>query len=106
MPQCNRKYSNGAAKTRKKKESIKVDEKCKGLLDRFVVEASGTGEPTEESADSSTQVVNRSYACLVHNRMCHTQNSSFVKMRLINTCFRTFIFLSRDFFFMSLKLKG
>jgi len=27
-----------------------VDEKCKGLLDRFVVVASGTGEPTEESA--------------------------------------------------------
>ena len=27
-----------------------VDEKCKGLLDRFVVVASGTGKPTEESA--------------------------------------------------------
>jgi len=30
-------------------------------LDRFVVVASGTGEPTEESAGSSTQVVNSSY---------------------------------------------
>ena len=34
-------------KTRKKYESIKVDEICKGLLDRFVIVASGTGEPTE-----------------------------------------------------------
>jgi len=68
MPQCNRKYPNGAAKTRKKWESINVDEKCKGLLDRFVVVASGTGEPSEETAGSSTQVVNSSYACLVHNQ--------------------------------------
>jgi len=83
---------------------MKVDEKCKGLLDRFVVVASGTGEPTEENAGSSTQVVNSSYVCLVHNQMCHSlhKNSSFVKMRLKNTCFRTFIFLSKDFFFMSL----
>ena len=82
------------------KERIKTDEKCKGLLDRFVVVSVGTGEPTEESAAASTQVVDSSHA---HKQMCHTQNSSFVKMRLINTCFRTFIFLSRDFFFMSLK---
>jgi len=45
MPQFNRKYPSGAEKTRKKQESIKIDEKCEGLLDRFVV-ASGTGEPT------------------------------------------------------------
>jgi len=31
---------------------MKIDEKCKGLLDRFVIVASGTGEPTEESAGS------------------------------------------------------
>ena len=48
-----------------------------------------------------TQVVSSSYVCLVHNQMCHTQNSSFVKMRLINTCFRSFIFLSKDLFFVS-----
>jgi len=45
---------------------MKVDEKCKGLLGRFVVVANGTiGEPAEESAVSSTQAVNRSYVCLV-----------------------------------------
>jgi len=57
VSQLNRKYPSGAAKRRKKLESIKVNEKCKGLLDRFIV-ASGTGEPTEETAASSTQVVN------------------------------------------------
>jgi len=66
------------------KERIKTDEKCKGLLDRFVVVSVGTGEPTEESAAASTQVVNSSHA---HKQMCHTQNSSFVKMKLINACF-------------------
>jgi len=35
-----------------KEEKSKKTEKCKGLLDRFVV-ASGTGEPTEESAASN-----------------------------------------------------
>jgi len=63
--------------------------------DLFV--ASSAGEPTEETAASNIQVVSSSYVCLVHNQMCHTQNSSFVKMKLINTCFRT-CFLSKDFF--------
>jgi len=63
MPQLNRKYPSGAAKRRKKEESIKADEKWKGLLDRFVV-AGGSGEPKEENATSSTQVVNSSYVCL------------------------------------------
>jgi len=48
-------------------KSIKADEKCKGLLDRFVVAALGTNDPAEESAASSTQVVNSSYVCPVHN---------------------------------------
>jgi len=74
MPQFNRKYPSGAAKRRKK-----ADEKCKGLLDRFFVVTSGTSEPTEESASSSTQVVNSSYVCLVHNQMRHTQKLKFCK---------------------------
>jgi len=98
IPQLNRKYPSGAPKKGKK-----ADEKCKGLLDRFVVVIGGTGEPTEESAASSTEVVNSSYVCLVHKQMCHTQKLKFCKMKLINTCFRTFVFLSKDFFFMSLS---
>jgi len=35
----------------------KADAECKRLLDRFVAVAGGTGESTEESATSSTQVV-------------------------------------------------
>jgi len=78
MPQLDRKYPSGAAKR--------------------------GGEPTEESAASSTQVVSSSYVCLVHNQMYHVhKNSTFVKMKLINTCFRTFKFLSKDFFFMYLS---
>jgi len=73
MLQLNRKYPTGAAKRRKKQESIYADEKHKSLLDRFFVITSGTGEPTEESTASSTQVVDSSYVCLVHNQMCHTQ---------------------------------
>ena len=57
MPQFNRKYPGGAEKTREKWESIKVDEKCKGLLDRSVVVASGTGEPTEESAGQAPKLL-------------------------------------------------
>jgi len=64
LPHLNRKYPSGAAKRRKKEEKNKADEKCKGLLDRF-----GTSESTEESTASSTQVVNSSYNCLVHNQM-------------------------------------
>jgi len=78
MPKFNRKYPSGAEKN-KEKESIKADEKCKVLLDRFVIEASGTGEPTEESAGSSTQVVNSSYVYLVHNHTCHTQKLKFCR---------------------------
>jgi len=37
MPQLYGKYPSGAAKRRKKEERIKANEKCKGLLDRFVV---------------------------------------------------------------------
>ena len=57
MPQLNRKYPSGAAKKRKEEERIMTDEKCrpKGLLDRFVAVADGTGEPTEESAASSNK---------------------------------------------------
>ena len=90
MPQFNRKYPSGAEKNKEKVRKHKVDEKCKGLLDRFVIVASGTGQ---RRVHVHTQVVSSSYVCLVHNQMCHTQNSSFVKMRLINTCFRSFIFL-------------
>jgi len=36
---------------------MKVDEKCKGLLDRFVVVASGTGERTEESAGQAPKLL-------------------------------------------------
>ena len=36
---------------------MKVDEKCKGLLDRFVVVASGTGEPTEKSAGQAPKLL-------------------------------------------------
>jgi len=32
-----------------------------------------TGEPTEENAASSTQVVHSSNVCLVHNQTCHAQ---------------------------------
>ena len=53
VPQLNRNYSSGAAKKRKKEKSIKANEKCKGLLDIFVV-ASGTGEPTEETVGAVT----------------------------------------------------
>ena len=35
MPQLNRVYENGAAKQRKK-ESRKIDARCKGLMDKFV----------------------------------------------------------------------
>jgi len=80
MPHFNRKYPSGAEKIKEKvRKHIKVDEKCKGVLDRFVVVASGTGEPTEGSAGSSIQVVNSSYVCLVHNQMCHTQKLKFCK---------------------------
>jgi len=81
MQQFNRKYPSGAEKTRKKSESIKVDEKCKGLLDRFVVVASGTGEPTEECAGSSTQVANSSYVCLL--QLCPTEMTYWVKNYVI-----------------------
>jgi len=53
MPQLDRKYPSGAAKR--------------------------GGEPTEESAASSTQVVSSSYVCLVHNQMYHTQKLNFCK---------------------------
>ena len=43
--------------TRKKYESIRVDQKCKDLLDRFVVVASGTGEPTEESTGQAPKLL-------------------------------------------------
>jgi len=76
MPQVNRKYPSGAAKEGKVR---KTDEKCNGLLDRFVVVASATGEPTEESAASSTQVVNSNDVCLAYNQMCHTQKLKFWK---------------------------
>jgi len=33
----------------------------------------------EDSAASSTQVVNSSHVCLVHNQMCHTQKLQFCK---------------------------
>jgi len=79
MPQLNRKYPSGAAKRRKKEESTKAEEKCEGLLDRFVVVTNRTGEPTEVSAASSTQVVNSSYVCLMHNKMYHTQKLRFCK---------------------------
>jgi len=58
-------------KVGKKEGKIKADEKCKGLLDRFVVIVGCTGEPTEESAASSTQVG------FVHQRL-----RDFVKMTL------------------------
>jgi len=45
----------------------------------FVVVVDGTAEPTEVSAASSTQVVNSSYVCLVHNMMYHTQKLKFYK---------------------------
>ena len=38
-----------------------------------------TGEPTQERAASSTQVVNSGYVCLVHKQMCHTQKLNFCK---------------------------
>ena len=45
VPQLSRKHPSGAAKRRKKEESIKANEKCEDLLDRFVV-ASGTASGT------------------------------------------------------------
>jgi len=93
MPQLNRKYLSGTAKGMKEKESIKAGEKCKGLQDRFVVISCGIGEPTEKSAFSSIQVVNFSYACLVHNQMCHTQHLKFCKNEVI---FFKFICLRPD----------
>jgi len=77
LPQLNRKYPSGAPKRRKKKGSIKAYEKCKGVLDRLVIFAGSTGEPTEESKASSTQVVVSSYVCLVHKQMYHTQKLNF-----------------------------
>jgi len=44
MPQLNRKYPSGAPKRRKKKGMIKAYEKCKGVLDRFVIVAGLTGD--------------------------------------------------------------
>jgi len=44
MPQLNRKYPGGAPKRRKKKGRIKTYEKCKGVLDRFVIVAGLTGD--------------------------------------------------------------
>jgi len=75
IPKFNRKYPSGAEKN---KEKVRKH-KGKGLLDRFVVVASGTSEPTEKSAGSSTQVVNSSHVCLVHNQMFHTQKLKFCK---------------------------
>jgi len=72
MPHLNTKYPSGAAKRRKQEEIINADEKCKGLLVSMFVVASGTGEPTEESLASNTQVAKSRYVCLVHNQMCHT----------------------------------
>ena len=57
MPQFNRKYPSGAEKNKEKVRKHKVDEKCKGLLDRFVVVASGTGEPTEESSGQAPKLL-------------------------------------------------
>jgi len=34
-------------------------------------------KPTQESAASSTQVVNSSYVCLEQNHMCHKQKLKF-----------------------------
>jgi len=45
----------------------------------FVAVAGGTGESTEKSAASSTQLINSSNACLVHKQMCHTQKLTFCK---------------------------
>jgi len=47
--------------------------KVSWTLDRFIVIV-GTGERTEESAASSTQVVNSSYVCLVQG--CQTRFGS------------------------------
>ena len=58
------KVSKWSSKKKEKGRKNKADEKCKGLLDRF-----GTSETTEESTASSTQVVNSSYNCLMHNQM-------------------------------------
>jgi len=35
--------------------------------------------PAEESAASSTQAENSSYACLLHKQMCHTRKLNFCK---------------------------
>jgi len=89
---------------RKREERIKTDEKCKGFLDRFAVVSRGTGEPTEESAVLSIHVVNSNYISLMHNQMCHTHSSRFVKMKVINMYMlqniRIFI---QGFFFMLLS---
>jgi len=63
----------------KKEERIKADEKYKGLLDRLVAVTGGTGEPTEESAASSNQVVHSSNVFLMHKQMYHTQKLKFYK---------------------------
>jgi len=56
------------------KRKKKADEKCEGLMNRSVaVVVRVTGEPTEENAASSTQVVHSSNVCLVHNQTCHAQ---------------------------------
>jgi len=45
--------------------------------DLLLEQVGGTGEPTEESADSSTQVVHSSNVCLVHKQMFHAQKLKF-----------------------------
>ena len=57
MPQFNRKYPSGAEKIKEKVSKRKGWCKCKGLLDRFFVVASGTGEPTEESAGQAHKLL-------------------------------------------------
>ena len=73
--QFNKKYPSGAEKNKKKQESIKVDEKCKGFLDRFVVVTSGTGEPTEESAGQAPKLltVAMSAQCIIRCAIHKTQ---------------------------------
>jgi len=41
----NREYPSRKWSSRKNEKGTKDKEKCKGLLDRFVAVASGTGEP-------------------------------------------------------------
>jgi len=61
------------------KEGIKLMKNIKVSWTDFFDVAGGTDEPIEESAASSTQVVNSCYVCLVHNQVCQHKNSSFVK---------------------------